>query len=63
MQVKLFVAKLTSTKTQMPFDYYSVPFCKPHNLNLQPENIGSVVGGDRIENSVYKVQAYILNSL
>lgn len=54
--VKLFVAKLTSTKTQMPYDYYSVPFCRPHNLNLQPENIGSVVGGDRIENSVYKLE-------
>lgn len=54
-QVKLFVTKLTSTKTQMPYDYYSLPYCKPSKLGLQKENLGQVVSGDRIENSVYKV--------
>jgi transmembrane 9 superfamily protein 2/4 len=54
-QVKLFVNKLTSTKTQVPYDYYSLPYCKPKKFGLQTENLGEVLSGDRIENSVYKV--------
>ena len=54
-KVKLFVSKLTSTKTQMPYDYYSLPYCKPKRTGLQSENLGEVISGDRIENSVYKV--------
>ena len=54
--VKLFVSKVTSTKTQMPYDYYSLPYCKPKNAGLQSENIGEALSGDRIENSMYKVQ-------
>jgi transmembrane 9 superfamily protein 2/4 len=57
--VDLLVTKLTSTKTQMPYDYYSLPYCKPKALGLQKENLGQVVSGDRIENSVYKVCMYI----
>lgn len=54
-QVKLYVTKLTSTKTQMPYNYYALPFCTPKNLGLQHENIGEALSGDRIENSVYKI--------
>eukprot|EP00596_Hydrurales_sp_CCMP1899_P000605 CAMPEP_0119047608 /NCGR_PEP_ID=MMETSP1177-20130426/54148_1 /TAXON_ID=2985 /ORGANISM="Ochromonas sp, Strain CCMP1899" /LENGTH=528 /DNA_ID=CAMNT_0007022411 /DNA_START=109 /DNA_END=1692 /DNA_ORIENTATION=- len=54
--VKLFVTKLTSTKTQMPYDYYSLPYCKPSKLQNEKENLGEVVSGDRIENSVYKME-------
>ena len=39
----------------MPFEYYSLPFCKPHIHSVQ-ENLGEVLSGDRIENSVYKVE-------
>ena len=46
---------MTSTKTQMPYDYYSLPFCKPKTLVYESENCGEVISGDRIENSVYKV--------
>jgi transmembrane 9 superfamily member 2/4 len=53
--VKLFVTKLTSTKTQIPYDYYSLNFCKPKHAKEQSENLGEVLSGDRIENSVYKV--------
>ena len=57
-QVKLYVSKLTSTKTQIPYDYYSLPYCKPEIAGLQAENLGEVISGDRIENSVYKVFIY-----
>ena len=56
----MYVSKLTSTKTQIPYDYYSLPYCKPSKLGLQSENIGEVVSGDRIEYSVYKVNIYLL---
>jgi transmembrane 9 superfamily protein 2/4 len=54
-QTKLYVSKLTSTKTQMPYDYYSLPYCTPKKFGLKSENLGEVLSGDRIENSVYKV--------
>lgn len=53
--MKLFVNKLTSTKTQIPYDYYSLPYCRPKKYGLQSENLGEVLSGDRIEMSVYKV--------
>lgn len=58
-QVKLFVSKLTSVRTQIPYDYYSLPYCKPSRKGLQSENIGEVISGDRIENSVYKLEMQV----
>jgi hypothetical protein len=55
-QVKLFVSKLTSTKTQIPYEYYSLPYCKPKKAALQTENLGEVLSGDRIENSIYQLE-------
>ncbi|RLM61137.1 transmembrane 9 superfamily member 8 [Panicum miliaceum] len=47
------VNKLTSTKTQLPYSYYSLPFCKPDTIVDSAENLGEVLRGDRIENSPY----------
>eukprot|EP01035_Chromulina_nebulosa_P017691 gene17691-23281_t len=58
-QIKLFVTKVTSTKTQIPYDYYALPYCRPKKANLQSENLGEVISGDRIENSVYKVETKV----
>lgn len=46
--------KLTSTHTQIPYDYYSLPFCTP-KIHQQSENLGERLAGDRIENSLYKL--------
>ncbi|KAH7674970.1 transmembrane 9 superfamily member 2/4 protein [Dioscorea alata] len=51
LQVK--VNKLTSTKTQLPYSYYSLPFCRPDTIVDSAENLGEVLRGDRIENSPY----------
>eukprot|EP00736_Rhodelphis_marinus_P012645 Rmarinus@m.676 len=51
------VNKLTSTSTQLPIEYYRLPFCRPDKIEERAENLGEVLRGDRIENSVYKVQA------
>lgn len=46
--------KLSSTKTQLPYDYYSLPHCRPDKIVRSAENLGEVLRGDRIENSPYK---------
>lgn len=58
LQVK--VNKLTSTKTQLPYSYYSLPFCKPNTIVDSAENLGEVLRGDRIENSPYVVSTSLL---
>ena len=48
--------KLTSTKTQLPYEYYSLPFCQPDNVENVAENLGEVLRGDRIMNSHYELK-------
>ncbi|KAJ3708042.1 hypothetical protein LUZ61_011747 [Rhynchospora tenuis] len=50
------VNKLTSIKTQLPYSYYSLPYCKPDHIVDSAENLGEVLRGDRIENSPYVFQ-------
>lgn len=55
-KVILKVNKLTSTKTQLPYEYYSMPYCRPEKIMPSAENLGEVLRGDRIENSPYEVR-------
>lgn len=55
--VDLKVNKLTSVHTQLPFKYYSLPFCKPDKIKDKVENLGEILRGDRIENSLYEINA------
>ena len=49
--------KLTSTRTQLPTDYYKLPYCTPAGgPEYDSENLGEFLAGDRIENSPYKLQ-------
>lgn len=50
------VNKLSSTKTQLPYDYYFLKYCKPSKIVNNAENLGEVLRGDRIENSVYEFE-------
>ena len=46
----------SSTHTQLPYDYYSLKFCKPaEGVKSYSENLGEFLDGDRIENSAYEV--------
>ena len=54
-KLTLKVNKLSSTKTQLPYDYYSIPYCRPESIVSSAENLGEVLRGDRIENSLYEV--------
>lgn len=55
-KLTLKVNKLSSTKTQLPYDYYSIPYCRPEAIVSSAENLGEVLRGDRIENSLYEVR-------
>ncbi|KAJ9167651.1 hypothetical protein P3X46_019266 [Hevea brasiliensis] len=52
-ELKVKVNKLTSTKTQLPYSYYSLPYCRPSKILDSAENLGEVLRGDRIENSPF----------
>ena len=47
---------LVSSETEMPYDYYSMPFCKPDEGVKKASgtiNPGTILMGIRIENSPY----------
>jgi len=52
-EIQVKVNKITSTKTQLPYEYYSLEYCKPKKIINLAENLGEVLRGDRIENSPY----------
>ena len=55
--IKIKVNKLDSVFTQLPYDYYALPFCSPTDgVRKDAENLGEIMSGDSIENSPYKVE-------
>uniref|UniRef100_A0A3Q2WTQ4 Transmembrane 9 superfamily member n=1 Tax=Haplochromis burtoni TaxID=8153 RepID=A0A3Q2WTQ4_HAPBU len=54
--VDIKAVKLTSSRTQLPYEYYSLPFCKPKKVFYKGENLGEVLRGDRIVNTLYNVE-------
>ncbi len=50
----LKVNKLMSVKN-LPYEYYSLPYCRPEKVISSAENLGEVLRGDRILNSAYEV--------
>lgn len=59
----VMVNSLTSIETELPFGYYSLPYCKPQDGEKHvPENLGELLMGDRIENSPYKFRMNVNES-
>lgn len=50
------------SKTNLPFDFYSLKFCRPKKRIMATENLGELLFGDRIENSLYKVIFFLFIS-
>ncbi|PAA51340.1 hypothetical protein BOX15_Mlig011865g1 [Macrostomum lignano] len=56
--VEVKAVKLTSVKTQLPYEYYSMPFCTPEKgFEYKAENLGEILKGDRIVNTPYVLKA------
>jgi len=54
-KVEINVHKLSSPKTHLPYDYYSLAFCRPEETVHAAENLGEVMTGAVIQNSVYDI--------
>ncbi|KAI4318900.1 hypothetical protein MLD38_032555 [Melastoma candidum] len=49
------VNSLTSIETELPFSYYSLPYCQPKDgVKKSAENLGELLMGDQIDNSPYR---------
>lgn len=57
-KIDVKAVKMTSTHTQLPYEYYSLQLCLPKNGTLlyKSENLGEVLRGDRIVNTPYEVR-------
>ena len=52
--VSVKVSSLTSVQTELPFGYYSLPFCTPAGgVRKMAENLGELLMGERVESSPY----------
>jgi transmembrane 9 superfamily protein 2/4 len=40
--IAIKVNKLSSIKTQLPYDYYSLPYCRPERIVNFAENLGGL---------------------
>ncbi|XP_011444995.3 transmembrane 9 superfamily member 4 isoform X1 [Magallana gigas] len=55
--VEVKAVKMTSIKTQLPYEYYSLKFCEPKgDREYKIENLGEVLRGDRIVNTPYEIK-------
>nr|GEW63583.1 transmembrane 9 superfamily member 12 [Tanacetum cinerariifolium] len=58
------VNSLTSIETELPFSYYSLPYCKPSGgIKKSAENLGELLMGDQIDNSPYRFQMNVNESV
>ena len=49
--------KMTSSQTQLPFEYYSLGLCKSQDtVTYYSENLGQILRGERIVSTPYNVQ-------
>ena len=54
--VVMKVNAMTSIHTQIPKDYYRLPFCKPEGgPKMASENLGEFVTGNKIQSSAYQI--------
>uniref|UniRef100_A0A7S1XWN7 Transmembrane 9 superfamily member n=1 Tax=Phaeomonas parva TaxID=124430 RepID=A0A7S1XWN7_9STRA len=51
----LKVSSMTSTTTELPYDFYSLAYCKPSHTNNENDNLGEFLTGERIEKSAYRI--------
>jgi len=55
-KVVLQANKVTSTKTQLPYDYYDLPFCKQKQAKAKADNLGERLSGDTVTTSPYELK-------
>jgi len=53
------VNTLTSVRTQLPYNYYALPYCRPKEVRERIENLGEILAGDVIQNSPYQLRMQV----
>ena len=53
--IDLYVNKVDSEKTQLPFSYNYLNYCSPANPTKAPESLGQILRGDSVEKSPYSI--------
>lgn len=62
--IRAKVNSLTSIETELPFSYYSLPYCRPRDgVKKSAENLGELLMGDQIDNSPYRFRVNVNESL
>lgn len=54
-EVKLYVNRLDSEESVIPYEYNRFDFCQAHDKDSPVENLGQVVFGERIRSSPYNI--------
>nr|GMD34995.1 transmembrane 9 superfamily member 12 [Ipomoea batatas]GMD36710.1 transmembrane 9 superfamily member 12 [Ipomoea batatas] len=63
-EIVVKVNSLTSIETELPFSYYSLPYCKPQNgIKKSAENLGELLMGDQIDTSPYRFRMNVNESI
>ncbi|KAK1269575.1 hypothetical protein QJS04_geneDACA013781 [Acorus gramineus] len=63
-KISVKVNSLTSIETELPFSYYSLPYCRPNEgIKKSAENLGELLMGDQIDNSPYRFKVNANESL
>ena len=53
--LSIFAAPITSEETQLPFDYYYLPFCEGPDSAIDFSNLGQALSGDVLEKTPYQL--------
>ncbi|KAL0225665.1 hypothetical protein P9112_012989 [Eukaryota sp. TZLM1-RC] len=54
-RIPLWMSTITSNVTQIPFDYYALPVCKPEKITEDRRNLGDLLLGHVRQSSDYQV--------
>eukprot|EP00457_Paulinella_chromatophora_P002277 gb/GEZN01002281.1/.p1 GENE.gb/GEZN01002281.1/~~gb/GEZN01002281.1/.p1 ORF type:complete len:671 (-),score=124.17 gb/GEZN01002281.1/:454-2466(-) len=58
--VDMKVVNLDSVKNTLPYDFYSVPFCRPSTgVEVAAENLGEILTGHKIQSSAYELDMMV----
>jgi len=55
-KVALQANKVNSVRTQLPYEYNDLPFCKVKHSRAQTDNIGEVLAGDKMREAPYDIR-------
>ncbi|XP_023319088.1 transmembrane 9 superfamily member 4-like [Trichogramma pretiosum] len=57
-KIDVEAAKMYSSRTQLSYEYYSLPFCLPKNgtLSYKTQSLGEILSGDRVVKTPYEVE-------